>query len=73
MKTTEIIYRSNLKRFHDIVGNEPFFVKEKMSDDDVFNPKNEVYLKPIINNKSGCRLYKYVDTKLRHNHFLNLN
>ncbi len=73
MTTQEIIYRSNLKRLHDIVGNKTFFVKEKMSNDDVFNPKNEIYSKPINNNKSGCRLYKYVDTKLRHNHFLNLN
>lgn len=41
MKTKVLFYRWNLKRLHDIVGNEPIYVNEK------FNPNNEVYSKPI--------------------------
>lgn len=67
MKTKEIFYRWNLKRLHDIVGNEPIVVNEK------FNPKNEVYSKPINSNKSGCQLPQGVGCELRHNHFLTLN
>lgn len=45
MTTQEIFYRSNLKRLHDIVGNDCFILPIKKKGK--FNPNNDVYSKPI--------------------------